>query len=109
LDEYLTGMRSSKIVGTSMFSRIENLNSYLCQMVYYNQYSYTDEIQIAFRNKLSDQSTGSFSGTGQVQSYTDFSRPISYGPVYRCNGNTYPYPYPYPYPPFPRRGGLGRI
>jgi hypothetical protein len=107
LDEYLMGVRSSKIVGTSMITRIENLNPYLCQVVFYNQYAYTDDIQMAFRNKLSDQSTGSFSGTGQVQSYTDFGRPISYGPIYRCNGNQFPYPYPYP--PFPRRVGFGRI
>jgi hypothetical protein len=106
LDEYLIGVRSSKIVGTSMVTRVENLNPYLCQMVYYNQFAYTDQVQIDFRNKLSDQSTGNFSGTGQVQSYTDFSRPLSYGPVFRCNGGQFPYPYPYP--PYPRRGGFGR-
>ena len=104
LDEYLVGTRSTKVTSTRMVSRIENLNSFLCQVVYYNEYGYTDEIQFDFRNKLSDLPTGNFSGTGMVQFYTDFSRPMNVGPVFRCNGNTWPYPYPYPYPPFPRGG-----
>jgi hypothetical protein len=108
LDEYLVGNRSTKIVGTSMTSRTESLNSFLCQIVYYTVYAYTDLIQFEFKNKLSDLSTGTFTGTGGMETYTDFRRPVSYGPVYRCNGaNPYPnpYPYPYPYPPYPRLGG----
>ncbi|MBU6154173.1 MAG: hypothetical protein KGP28_07710 [Bdellovibrionales bacterium] len=107
LDEYLVGTRSTKVTGTRIISRMENLNSFLCQVVYYNEYGYTDEIQFDFRNKLSDLATGTFSGAGQVQYYVDFSRPINFGPVFRCNGNNWPYPpYPYPYPPFPRDGFL---
>jgi hypothetical protein len=105
LSEYLVGSRSTKIVGTSIFSRVENLNSFLCQVVYYNQYSYMDEIQFEFRNKLSDSPTGSFAGTGQVQPYVEFDRPIAYGPVFACNGTNWPIPYPRPRFPgggFPR-------
>lgn len=106
LEEYLVGLRTTKILGTSVTARNEILSGYLCQMVYYTQYTYADEIQFDFKNKLSDEITGSFSGTGQAQLYIDYSRPVGYGPVYRCSGNyPYPGPFPGPYPrPFPRRG-----
>jgi hypothetical protein len=104
MTEYLVGTRTSKILGTSLIARNELMAGNLCRVTYYNEYLYQDAIQFELRNNANDSVVGNFSGDGQVDRYTDYSRPVSYGPVYYC-GPINPRPYPYPYPnggPFPR-------
>ena len=94
--------RTTRVINVVMNARETVIGNHLCQVVYYPQYFYQDTLQFEFRNNLSDLTTGSFAGTGQVNSYTDFSRPNGYGAVYGCN-NGFPVndpglPYPRPYP-----------
>lgn len=103
LPEYILGTRSTKIMQTRPYSRREMVGGNYCQWVTYQEYLHTDQIQMEFRNRLSDQTVGSFQGSGRMESYVDLSRGIAYGPVMPCNYGPYPGgPYP-PYPPFPRR------
>ncbi len=108
LPEYLVGSRSTKIVQVATSARQELSGGGLCHLVFYPQYFYQEMIQFEFRNRLTDQTTGSFAGEGIVDSYVDYTRPSGFGPYFPCNG-VYPRPYPgYPnpgfpgYPPFPR-------
>ena len=102
LNEYLVGTRSTKIINVVMNARETMIGNNLCQRIYYTQYFYQDTIQFEFRNNLSDLTTGSFVGTGQVSSYTDFNHPNGYSGVYFCNGvfpgNSSGYPDLGPYP-----------
>jgi hypothetical protein len=94
LPEYLVGTRSSQVIGTSLSIHPEALGGNLCHDVFYSQYRYQDQIELEFKNELSDLTTGKFTGTGEIQTYTDFSRPVNFGPIYRCNSG-YPHPFPH--------------
>jgi len=104
LAEYLVGTRSTKIINTSLNGREVPVGGNLCQIIYYPHYLYQDTIQFEFRNTLSDQTTGAFSGSGHINGYTDWRRPSGYGPIFPCNGG-FPRPFPGgpvfgPLPPF---------
>ena len=104
MGDYLVGTRSTKIINTSMNGREVLVGGNLCQVIYYPHYLYQDTIQFEFRNALTDQTTGAFSGSGQINAYSDWSRPSGYGPIYPCNGG-FPRPFPGgpaigPSPPF---------
>ncbi len=101
--EYLVGNRVATVLSTSEVSRVVDVGFYDCQTVYYNAYSYRETINVEFRNKISHATTGSFNGTGLVNTYVDTDRPTRYGRIWMCR-NPYPGPFPGPgYPrPFPR-------
>jgi hypothetical protein len=97
LPEYIQGTRTTKVLQTRPHNRREMMGGNYCQWVTYQEYLYQDEIQMEFRNRLSDQTVGAFQGTGQMESYVDLSRVVAYGPMMPC----YYGPGPFPGGPFP--------
>ncbi len=106
-DDYMSGVRKTNVLGTSLVTYQNSVNSNYCQQVTYNRYLYKEEISFEFKKNANDEITGKFEGIGEESYYVDRDHPVAYGPIYYCGGS-YPYPYPgpgYPYPyPYPGPG-----
>ncbi|NDF15034.1 hypothetical protein EB061_06890 [bacterium] len=96
LPEYLVGSRNTKIQTSRPFTRNEVVAGVFCQWVTYQEFLYNDDIQLEFRNRLSDQTVAVFQGTGRLESFVDFARPVSYGPMYPCSYGPGPFPRYFP-------------
>jgi hypothetical protein len=106
-NEYLTGSRSTRILSTRPVSRMENRGIDFCQVVYYNEYLYQDDLRFEVKKASDDSVVGTFNGSGETESYVDYSRPAGYGPIFFCDngfprpGFPYPFPRNYPFPVYP--------
>ncbi len=99
-EEYLVGNRKTTVLGESLVTFQSSVNVNYCQQVTYKRYEYKEDVTFEFKKKSNDELTGTFSGIGLIDYFTDTNHPVAYGPIYFC-GNGYPGGYPYPGPGFP--------
>ena len=116
LDEYLVGNRNTTVISISNVTERQQVDMNYCQNVTYKDYQYKEDISFEMKNNSTDETTGVFTGVGEVTDFIDYDHPVSTGSIYYCGqpGHHYPYPNPYPYPyphpnpyPHPHYGGHG--
>jgi len=112
LDEYLVGNRNTTVMNISYINVREPVGVDYCRYTTYKNYQYKEEISFEMKKNATDESTGTFSGVGQVSELVDYDHPVSSGPIFYCGqphpipGPNYPYPHPMPHPgPHPHYGG----